>query len=87
MDNFIEIDGTCYSILVMPRIEDDNSKSFSVIVENQDNRIVFVYWLEDMELKPVPQNRERTNISNELFDALNYEAIRYVKANWSPWRK
>ncbi len=87
MENFIEVNGNKYEAFVRPRIEDDGSENFTVFVENEDHRVVFSYWLENMELIPVPQNRERTDISNELFEALNYEVIGYVKANWSPWQK
>mgnify|MGYP003575100143 CR=1 FL=1 len=78
---------TIYNILVMPR-QDKGLEYFLVFLENDNDRHVFMYWLENGDLRPAHDNFDGIHhISKDDLQAASDEAIKYIKAGWLPWRK
>ncbi len=80
----IDVSGTTYDILVMPR-KDKDVEYFLAFLENDDDRLVFLFWLENNDLRPAHDNFDGINhISQSDLQTASDEAIRYIKAGWNP---
>jgi hypothetical protein len=84
----INVNGYSFEVLVMPR-EFNGVNYFLVFLEDDDdNRLVFFYWLKENDLfldgdvfKDIAYVISESDIL-----AISDAVVAYVKANWSPWK-
>lgn len=84
----INVNGYSFEALVMPR-EINGINYFLVFLEDDDdNRLVFFYWLKENDLfldGDVVKDIAFVISESDILE-ISEAVIAYVKANWSPWK-